>query len=191
MAAATLAAALLVACGPPKAATGGNGADTPATPRVTRVVDETSLYLLESWGAPPTDTALTTPGGERRVVLMRHAPPDNSPFVELILPEGATPAGGSIDLALQPVPGVYGVDLAAPAAFTPSATLVFKYPVHFAAPAGARERYGGDVPFEQALLVGHVLPDGRVALLPVTRPAADNIAAIIPGPGRYLVVAPK
>ena len=74
-------------------------------------------------------------------------------------------------------------------AFTTVARLTFKYPLHFASPAGARERYGSDVLYEQALVVGQALPEGRVALLPSTRPAADNLAAILPGTGRYLAVA--
>ena len=36
-----------------------------------------------------------------------------------------------------------------------------------------------------------LVEDGRVALLPSLRPAADNLSAIIPVAGRFLVVAPR
>ncbi len=86
---------------------------------------------------------------------------------------------------------MYGLGFTTSADLRPVARVVFKYPLHFAAPSGARERYGSDVTFEQALVVGQALPEGRMALLPSTRPAADNLAAAVPGAGRYLVVAPR
>lgn len=187
---APLAAAVGLACGPPKAAVNGSVEPTTA-PRPTRVVAESTLYVLESWGPPPTDTAVSWPAGERRVILLRHAPPDNSPFAELVVPEGALASGGTIEARLLPLPGIYGLEVQLPGELEPPGTLVFRYPVHFSAPAGAREAYGGDVDYEQALVIGQLLPGGRVALLPVTRPAADNLSAIIPGPGRYIVAAPR
>src|SRR5690606_18672622 len=126
-----------------------------------------------------------------RVIILRHAPPDNSPFAELYLPAGAFGAAAEAEVSVTVLPGIYGLEFTASTPLEGVARVVFKYPLHFAAPAGARERYGSDVLFEQALVIGQSLPEGRVALLASTRPAADNLAAAVPGTGRYQVVAPR
>lgn len=153
------------------------------------LVPEDRLFLLEAFGAPPADTVVRFDRAASRVIILRHAPPDNSPFAELAFPAGAFEGAGEVEVRVTVVPGVYGIEFTASAGLRPVARLTFKYPLHFASPAGARERYGSDVLYEQALVVGQALPEGRVALLPSTRPAADNLAAILPGTGRYLAVA--
>jgi hypothetical protein len=71
------------------------------------------------------------------------------------------------------------------------ASVTFKYARYFSAPARARAVYGGDLAYERALAVGRLLPDARLALLPSTRPAADNLRASLPAAGGYLVAAPQ
>ena len=57
-------------------------------------------------------------------------------------------------------------------------------------PARARAAYGSDGAYERALAVGELLPNGtQLALLPSTRPAADNLRSALPAPGTYLVAA--
>jgi hypothetical protein len=157
----------------------------------TAVLPEDRLFVLEAFGPPPADTVVRFEAGAPRVIILRHAPPDNSPFAELAFPAGAFDGGGEVEVAVTIVPGVYGLEFTTSRPLRPVARVIFKYPLHFAAPAGARERYRSDVLFEQALVVGHVVEDGRVALLPSLRPAADNLSAISPGAGRFLVVAPR
>jgi hypothetical protein len=161
------------------------------TPNVTLPVNE--LYVLESWGAPPLDTAVVFSPGSPRTVLLRHAPPDNTVFAELSLPAVLFPAGStdSVRLRIESRPGVYGVTITATPAFTEGAILTFKYPVHFAAPQAASQKYGNPATFERALGIGVKEDDGRYRLLPSSRPAADNLAATIPGPGTFLVAAPR
>ena len=55
---------------------------------------------------------------------------------------------------------------------------------------GARAVYGSDVLYERALAVGQLAARrAALALLPSTRPAADNLQAALPAPGTYLVAA--
>lgn len=126
-------------------------------------------------------------------MLLRHAPPDNTVFAELSLPAQLFPAGSvdSIRLRVEARPGVYGVTITCTPAFPEGAVLTFKYPVHFAAPQDARQKYGNAAQFERALGIGVREADGRYRLLPSSRPAADNLSATIPGPGVYLVAAPR
>lgn len=185
------AATALIACGRGAPAGGPVPDDEPRAPVATAVVPEARLFVLEAFGAPPADTVVRFEAGAPRVIILRHAPPDNSPFAELAFPANAFDGGGEVEVAVTIVPGVYGLEFTASRPFRPVARLVFKYPLHFAAPGGARERYRSDVLFEQALVIGNVMQDGRVALLPSARPAADNLSAVIPGDGRFLVVAPR
>jgi hypothetical protein len=163
----------------------------PQTPNLRLPV--TQLFVLETWGAPPLDTSLVLRPGSGRTVLLRHAPPDNTVFAELSLPAAvfAASLADSIHLRLEPRPGVYGLTISSTPAFTAGAILTFKYPVHFAAPQAIRQKYGNTAQFERALGIGVQESDGRYRLLPSTRPAADNLSATIPGPGVYLVAAPR
>lgn len=184
-AAAAAATTGLLACSRRPGVTGEGSGPIETVP--IQVVAESEVFTLEAFGAPPADTVVQVQGGQSRVVILRHAPPDNSPFAEVSLAE----FGGDAEVRLAVVPGLYGLDIGANSGLGSGSRITFKYPVHFAAPAGSRQRYASDVAFEQALLVGRVLPDGRIALLPSYRPAADNLSAAIPDTGRYLVVAPK
>ena len=168
------------------------GAPEPADqPSVTLPVDR--LYVLEMWGAPPPDTTVAFRPGRARTVVLRHGPPDNTVFVELAFPADlfADSTGDSVRLAIQLRPGAYGLTVTTSKSFAGGATLRFKYPVHFAAPAEARQKYGNTVYFEQALRIGHQQDDGQFKLLPSARPASDNLQAEMPGPGTYIVAAPK
>jgi hypothetical protein len=177
----------LLACGRRPAAGGDAGGEVEVVP--IRTVNESDVFTLEAFGAPPADTVVRISAGESRVVILRHAPPDNSPFAEVSFAAGAFDGDAEVRLAV--VPGLYGLDIQANAGLGSGSRITFKYPVHFSAPAGSRQRYGSDVAFEQALLVGRVVSEGRIDLLPSTRPAADNLSAALPDTGRYLVVAPR
>jgi hypothetical protein len=169
----------------------GGQPPSPETPNVTLPLNQ--LYVLESWGAPPLDTSVAFLPGSRRTILLRHAPPDNTVFAELSLPAEVFPAGAadSIRVSIEPRPGVYGVTITCTPGFAEGAILTFRYPVHFAAPREASLKYGNPAQFERALGIGVQENDGRYRLLPSTRPAADNLTATIPGPGVYLVAAPR
>jgi hypothetical protein len=161
------------------------------TPTVTLPLDQ--LYVLETWGAPPVDTVVAFKPGGRRTIVLHHAPPDNTEFAELSFPASLIPDStrDSVHVTLAARPGVYGLTITSSLDFAAGATLTFKYPVHFAAPTAASQKYGNPALFERALGIGHRESDGRFRLLPSTRPAADNLMAAIPGPGVYLVAAPR
>lgn len=178
---------LAAACGGRSAA----GADTPG-PTTVRVVPLQSAVVLQTSGRPPSDTSVTFTTGRPRVIILRHGPPDNVVFAELSFPAGAFRADSGLDVrvTVRPRPGEYGLDLTTSLPLAAGATVTFKYARFFSAPAAARARWGSDAAYEQALAVGHVLPDGaRLALLPSGRPAADNLRAGLAEPGTYLVAA--
>ncbi len=188
MLAATWLALLALGCGggPPV-----QGPEPESTASVVRLVDRDRLYLVEAWGAAPNDTVLTVAVGEPRVVILRHGPPDNAVFAELELPADVFDADGmdSVRVTLTPIPGLFGVTITSEAPVRPTAALTFKYAMHFVAPGGATERYGTNVAFETALFVGRLQQDGRVAVLNSTRPASDNLRALLPATGTYVVAA--
>lgn len=169
----------------------GDQPPSPETANVTLPLNQ--LYVLEWWGAPPQDTSVRFLPGSRRTILLRHAPPDNTVFAELSLPAEVFPAAtaDSVQLRIETRPGVYGVTITCSPGFAEGAILTFRYPVHFAAPRAANQKYGNPAQFERALGIGVRENDGRYRLLPSTRPAADNLTATIPGPGVYLVAAPR
>jgi hypothetical protein len=151
------------------------------------------VYLLETAGVPPEDTALTLARGKRRVIVLRHGPPDNLVFADVVVPAEAldtAAAPDSIQVSVRARPGVYGIDLQSPIPLKNPA-VTFEYAVHFSAPADARRRYGSDAAFEAVLAVGELLPDGGIRFLISTRPAADNLTAVLPGAGSYVVGAPR
>ena len=136
---------------------------------------------------------VTIRAGQRRVVVMRRTAPDNSLFTRLEFPAGSLVprAGDSVRVGIRPRPGLYGLDLEVDGSIGAGAKVTFSYAVHFVAPAGARTRYGSDIGFERQLLVGMVGGDNVVTFLPTTRPGSDMVSASVPGPGRFLVAAPK
>jgi hypothetical protein len=186
----TVALVLVGACG------GGPG--KPATapdPRVPKqVLALSQLFMLEMSGIPPEDTVVTFPAGQARVIILRHGPPDNTVFAQLTFPDSVFPVNGvadSVTVVVHPRPGIYSVDLAMTVVPARGATIRFKYPVHFSAPREAIQRYGSRGRFERSLSIG-VLADGtNYALLNSLRPASDNLEAAVPGPGTYIVAAPK
>jgi hypothetical protein len=178
---------MTAACGG-RAATSGGGHATPSP----RVVPLARAIVLETAGSPPPDTSVTFVAGEPRTIILRHGPPDNVVFAELVFPTNAfADSGRAVRVDLRPRPGVYGVDLATTLAMRSGATIVFKYARYFSAPARARTVYGTDVAFERALAVGELQPGGMLNLLPSTRPASDNLSAAIRTAGSYLVAAPE
>jgi hypothetical protein len=86
---------------------------------------------------------------------------------------------------------LYGIDLESDRPLPAGVTLSISYALHFVAPAGARDRYGSDLGFERVLFIARATPDSQVVFLPSSRPGSDLLAATVPGPGRYLVSAPK
>jgi hypothetical protein len=95
-----------------------------------------------------------------------------------------------VKVDVRPRPGVYGLDLITNLPLR-EGTLVFEYARFFASSARARQVFGSNGAFEQALAVGRLLPDGQIELLPSVRPAADHLGATIPAAGSYLVAAPQ
>jgi hypothetical protein len=166
-------------------------AEPAVNPEVTLPQDR--LFLLETWGASPSDTTVSLAPKKRRSIVLRHGPPDNTVFAELILPVAALPdsSGPEYTVTLVPRPGTYGITIGTTPAFKAGATLRFEYPVHFSAPAAAIAKYGNAARYEAALSIGYQEQDGRFHLLPSTRPAADVLQAAIPGPGVYIVAAPR
>lgn len=178
-----------LACGgrPPSAS-----GDAPA-PSAPRVIPAAEAIVLETAGPTPSDTVVTFTAGERRAIILRHGPPDNVVFAELwFMPDAfGADSGREVRVEVRPRPGVYGVDLATSIPIRGSAALVFKYARYFSAPARALERYGNDALYERALAIGLLRPDGRLALLPSTRTAADVLRAPLAESGRYVVAAPR
>ncbi len=173
---------------------GSRVATDPATVAIQRIPAPTrldSVFVLESGGAPPEDTTVAIAAGRARVIIIRRGAPDNSLFAQLVVPAGATAGTDSVRLTLRPRPGLYGVDLEVEGRLTAGAELTMSYAVHFVAPDGARARYGSDLGFEKVLYLGQAFPDGRFVFLPTTRPGSDLVTATLPGPGRYLVAAPR
>jgi hypothetical protein len=164
-----------------------NGARPPAPRPLSEV------FVLENGSAAPEDTTVTITDSTDRFITMRRGAPDYTLFAELRIPAGtlAPPPGGEAAIQIRPRPGIYGVDIDVKGTLGPGAELLFSYAVQFVAPGGARARYRSDLNFERALMLGTVDSTGRVTFLPTTRPGSDIVKAVIPGPGRYLVVAPR
>jgi hypothetical protein len=192
----SLGAAALLAVGACGGGRAGAESDVVATPtaRVPPPTRLDSVFVLESSGVPTDDTVVAVSAAERRVIILRRGAPDNSLFAEVAIAASDTTASpgsrDSLRIAIRPRPGLYGIDLTADRALA-GPRLTFSYGVHFVAPPGARERYGGDLAFERMLLIARVEPDGRVVFLPTHRPGSDLLSATLPGPGRFVVAAPR
>jgi hypothetical protein len=153
------------------------------------------VFTVEVWGAQAPDTVLTFAAARARSIVLRHGPPDNTVFAELDFPANALVAPGgrdSVTVTIRPIPGIYGLTLESDATLAAPVRLTFKYPVHFAAPADSRARYPTDVLFEQGLVIALVKGDGvQLQTLRSTRPASDNLQAVVSALGRYQIVAPR
>lgn len=169
------------------------GTRTTPDPSAGRVVMMAAAIVLETAGPPPSDTAVSFTTGLTRTIVLRHGPPENVVFAEVDFPPKAFDAdsGLPVQVELHPRPGVYGLEVMSTLPLRGGATITFKYPRYFSAPARARQAFGTDVLFERALAVGQVRPDGQLALLPSTRPASDNLRSALPAPGIYLVAAAR
>jgi len=185
--------ALLAACGPPKVTS--VAPREPPPPEVPPPSRLSTVFVLESGGVSLEDTVVAVPVGRRRMIVLRRGPPDNSLFAQIVIPSDALQAAGpptdSVRVAVRPRPGLYALDLEVAGQMKAGPTVTFSYAVHFVAPDGARQRYGSDLAFERALHIARVEPDSTVTFLPTTRPGADLLTAPIPGPGRYMVLAPR
>ena len=175
------------------AACGGRpGGRSDVSPSPTRTVALAAAIVLETAGPPASDTSVSFTTGQPRVIVLRHGPPENIVFAELRFPPSAfADSGVPVRVDVRPRPGVYGLEVATSLPLRTGATLTFKYPRYFLAPARARAVYGSDALYERALVIGQVLPEGQLSLLPSTRPASDNLQAALPAPGSYLVAAPQ
>jgi hypothetical protein len=153
------------------------------------------LFVLEMEGIPPEDTVVTFRTGAARSIILRHGPPDNTPFVELRFPADAFAAPvlpDSVTVTVHPRPGIYGVDITTSIEPAKGAFIRFKYPVHFSAPIAAVEKYRDVGRYERALsIVRQVGSTSNYGLLPSDRPSSDNLQAALPGSGAYLVAAPR
>jgi hypothetical protein len=178
----------LAACGGSRAP-GGDGA---AAPTGVRVLPVTETIALETSGPPPRDTTVRFTAGTPRIIVVRHGPPEYIVFAELSFPPAAfAQSGREVEVRIRPRPGVYGLDLATSMPIQDSATVAFKYPRYFAAPARARTIYGSDVAYERALAVGVLQDGGMIALVPSARPSPDVLQAPLRSAGTYLVAAPQ
>lgn len=166
--------------------------ERPATPAAPRVLPLARLFVLETSGPPPSDTSVTFTTGIPRVIVLYHAGESIS-FARLSFePAAFGDSGRTVQVDVRPRPGIYGFDFTASLPLrNGAASVTFEYPRYFLAPARARQVHGSDVAFERLLAVGRVLPDNQVELLPSTRPAADNLRAAVPAPGRYIVAGPQ
>jgi hypothetical protein len=161
-------------------------------PTAARLVPGASAIVLETAGPPPSDTVVEFAAGVPHVIVLRHGPPENVVFAELGFPPGAfrTDSGRVVRVQVHPRPGVYGLDVATNVPLGAGASVTFKYARYFLAPARAREAFGSDVLYERALSVAQaVAGSAQLALLPSTRPAADNLRALMPAAGTYVVAA--
>lgn len=190
---AALASAAILAggChGRPKLAPSPRAIPAPTTLQTLRA---DQVFVLENDGAEARDTVAAILSGQARTVVVRQAIPDNTVFATIDLPAGAFDGGpgDTVHLTLSPRPGVYGIDIAADAAFGPGIVLTFKYAVHFAAPAEAMQHYGSAERLEQRLTIARRNADGSFALVASGRPAGDNLSAFLNAAGSYYVVAPR
>jgi len=171
---------------------------------VTQVIDPTvtplspplpvaQVFILESWGTAPNDTVVSWLASEPRVIVLRRAPPDNNLFGRIDFPPGSvTPRqGDSATVRVRLTPGLYGVDVITTDEMKDGAQIVFSYAIHFTAPAAARQVYGSEIRFERFLGVGRLDGDSTLVFLDSYRPGSDLLTSPLPGPGRYLVAAPR
>ena len=188
-AAATLA--LLLACSAARPIT-STSTVAPTTGDPSRTYALSQVFLLGIDSLPPRDTTVRVKRGAARVIVIRHPAPDDLTFGELALPAQAfdSTAPDSVNVDIRIRPGVYGLDLTTSAPLR-TATLTFKYAVHFAAPAEARTTFGSDVAFERVLAIGKLGAGETIVFQRSTRPATDNLSTALTAAGSYVVGAPK
>lgn len=178
-----------LACGGPQFQPGDQPDPTTTLPAMPpQPLDQ--VLILEQAGISPSDTVVTFDAAAGRRVLLRHAPPDNAIFAIVDIPpdSGATDA---ITLTLSPVPGRYGLVIAATPRLPPRGSATFSYAIHFLAPSLDGTRYAGEVAYSQWLGIGRMTAPDRLTFLPFSRPATDMVRASLTEPGEYLVAAPR
>ena len=188
LAAATTAG--LVACA--AATRTGGKAPPPSTGDPGRTYALSQVHLLHASGPPVADTTVRVRRGVKRVIVLHHAAPDDLTFAEVTIPATGFDTTGtdSVDVGIHVRPGLYAVDLTT-SALLRSATLTFKYPVHFQAPGDARVAFGSDVGFERVLAIGKLGPGETIVFQRSLRPAADNLSTTLTAAGSYVIGAPK
>ena len=178
---------LLSACGSPRQA--GNAPT--ATPPPVRVLPLSRVIVLETSGPPPSDTSVTFVAGTPRIILMRHGPPENIVFARIVFPPTAFDSGQLVSVDLRPRPGVYGLDISTNIPPRSGFTIIFEYARYFSGSTRALEVYRSITAFERALAVGRLSADNSIELLPSTEEEIDKVAAVVPGPGSFLLAAPQ
>jgi hypothetical protein len=124
--------------------------------------------------------------------VLRHGTPENIVFARVSFSAAAFGDSGQMaTVEVRPRPGVYGLELSTSVPVRTGVTVEFDYARYFSAPARAREVYRSEIAFERALAVGRLLPDAQIELLPSTSHELDEVSALAPGPGSYLVAAPQ
>ena len=179
---------VLSACG------SGPRATTPPTqsPSPARILPLARVIVLETAGPPPSDTSVSFTAGTSRIIVLRHGPPENIVFARVSFSAAAFgDSGQTVTVEIRPRPGVYGLELSTSMPVRSGVTIEFDYARFFSAPARARQVYGSDVAFERALAVGRLLGDGQIELLASISHELDEVSALAPGPGSYLVAAPQ
>jgi hypothetical protein len=188
LAAATTAA--LLACAGARL----TGAKPPApyTGDPSRTYALSQVFLLQKSEPEVADTTVRVRRGVARVIVLRHPAPDHLTFAELLLPATAfdTTGADSVDVAIHPRAGLYGIDFTT-SSLLKSATLTFKYAVHFKKPDDASTLFPADVVFERVLAIGKESPGGTIVFQRSYRPAADNLSTDLTSAGSYVVGAPK
>lgn len=166
--------------------------ETQAVPATPRVLPLSGVFVLETSGPPASDSSVTFTTGSPRMIVLFHAG-ESIAFARLTFEANAFgDSGRTVQVDVRPQPGIYGLDLTSSLPFRAGgASVTFVYGRYFSAPARARQVYGSDVATERALGVGRLLSESQVELLPSTRPAADNLSAVLPAPGSYIVAAPQ
>lgn len=167
-------------------------AEIPSGPAAVRVVPLAEVFILETAGPPPPDTSVTFTTGSERTIVLHHGG-ETIPFARLSFERAAFgDSGQTVQVEVQPRPGVYGLDFTTSLPFRSGlAKVTFVYGRYFSAPARGRQVYGSDAGFERAMAIGRLLPNGRIELLPSTHPAGDNLQTILGAAGTYLVAAPQ
>lgn len=148
------------------------------------------VWLIERGGSSPGDTVVTFPASAGRTVVLRHPAPDNATFAVLSVPADSG-TEGERTLTLTPMPGRYGLTVAANGELPAGTTLLFSYAAHFVAPAEAAARYPTITAMERGLGVGRLRPDSLFEFVAATRPAADMLRFPLTASGRYLLAVPR
>jgi hypothetical protein len=180
---------VLIACGGRSATPAMDPTVTPLSPPLPIG----QVFVLESWGAAPNDTAVTWAAADQRVIVLRRAPPDNNLFGRIVFPPGSIVPrqGDSATVRVRVTPGLFGVEVSTDDEVKEGAQIIFSYAIHFVAPAAARDVYGSEIRFERFLGVGRLDADSTLVFLDSYRPGSDLLTSPLPGAGRYLVAAPR